>query len=40
MNRHRNDKPYLLMPVGDAAENVMVPDIKRKEKEEVIVRYS
>jgi iodotyrosine deiodinase len=40
LNRPKNEKPYLLIPVGYPAENVMVPDIKRKEKEEVIVRYS
>lgn len=39
LNRPVNEKPFLLIPVGYPAENVMVPDIKRKEKEQVIVNY-
>ena len=37
LNRPVNEKPFLLIPVGYPAEDVMVPDIKRKELEEVIV---
>ena len=40
LNRPKNEKPYLLIPVGYPAENVMVPDIKRKGKGEVIVHYT
>ncbi|MDP3557221.1 MAG: nitroreductase family protein [Bacteroidota bacterium] len=39
LNRPENEKPYLLIPVGYPAENVMVPDIKRKEIKDVIVHY-
>ena len=37
LNQPVNEKPFLLIPVGYPAEDVMVPDIKRKELEEVIV---
>ncbi|MBT33998.1 MAG: nitroreductase family protein [Thalassobius sp.] len=39
LDRPKNEKPYLLIPVGYAPENATVPDIKRKSKEEVIVFY-
>jgi iodotyrosine deiodinase len=39
LNRPVNEKPFLLIPVGYPAENVMVPDIKRKEAANVIVHY-
>ena len=39
LNRPVNEKPFLLIPIGYPAENVMVPDIKRKEKDKVIVHY-
>ncbi|WP_348970574.1 hypothetical protein [Chondrinema litorale] len=39
LNRPKNEKPYLLIPVGYAPENAKVPDIKRKSKDEVIVFY-
>jgi iodotyrosine deiodinase len=39
LNRPVNEKPFLLIPVGYPANNVMVPDIQRKSKEEVIVHY-
>ncbi|HVW95588.1 MAG TPA: nitroreductase family protein [Mucilaginibacter sp.] len=39
LGRSENEKPYLLIPVGYAAEDVTVPDIKRKAREEVIVHY-
>jgi nitroreductase len=35
LNRPSNEKPFLLLPVGYAAENCLVPDIKRKKLEEV-----
>ena len=37
LNRPANEKPYLLIPVGYPAENVMVPDIKRKEIGEIVL---
>ncbi len=39
LQRPINEKPFLLIPVGYPAENVMVPDIKRKPKDKVIVNY-
>jgi iodotyrosine deiodinase len=39
LNRPENEKPFLLIPIGYPAENVMVPDIKRKSAEDVIIHY-
>lgn len=39
LNRPDNEKPFLLIPVGYPAEECWVPDIKRKELEEVCVFY-
>lgn len=39
LNRPENERPFLLIPVGYPAENVAVPDLKRKTKEEVIHYY-
>ena len=39
LNRPVNEKPYLLIPVGYAAEECWVPDIKRKELNEVAQFY-
>ncbi len=39
LDRPENEKPYLLIPIGYPTDNVMVPDIKRKTKENVIVYY-
>jgi iodotyrosine deiodinase len=39
LNRPINEKPYLLIPVGYPAENTMVPDLKRKELNEICVYY-
>jgi len=36
LNRPKNEKPYLLIPVGYPAEDAKVPDISKKEFEEVI----
>ena len=36
LNRPKNEKPYLLIPVGLPAENTKVPDIKKKELNEVM----
>lgn len=39
LNRPANEKPFLLVPVGYAAEECWVPDIKRKELKEVSKWY-
>ena len=39
LNRPVNEKPFLLIPVGFAAEECWVPDIKRKELNEVAIFY-
>ena len=36
LDRPENEKPFLLIPIGYPAENTMVPDLKRKEEEQVI----
>lgn len=35
LNRPENEKPYLLIPVGQLADECWVPDIKRKSLEEI-----
>ncbi len=37
LNRPDNERPYLLLPVGYAADNCYVPDIQRKTLDEVSV---
>lgn len=39
LNRPENEKPFLLIPVGYPADECWVPDIKRKELEEICVFY-
>ncbi len=39
LNRPENETPYLLIPVGLPAENVQVPNIKRKGLEDISERY-
>lgn len=39
LNRPSNERPYLLIPVGYPAEDATVPDIKRKDKEEVLLWF-
>ncbi|CAN5784090.1 nitroreductase family protein [soil metagenome] len=39
LNRPENEKPFLLVPVGYAAEECLVPDIQRKPMEEICVLY-
>lgn len=39
LNRPANEKPFLLIPVGYAADECWVPDIKRKSLEEISVWY-
>ncbi len=39
LNRPANEKPFLLLPVGYPAQEVEVPDLKRKSLEEVAVWY-
>ncbi len=39
LNRPENEKPFLLLPVGYPAEECWVPDLQRKELEEVSAWY-
>ncbi|MFY0673041.1 MAG: nitroreductase family protein [Bacteroidia bacterium] len=39
LERPENERAFLLIPVGYAAENAEVPDIKRKELDEISVWY-
>jgi len=39
LKRPENEKPYLLIPVGYAAKECWVPDLKRKKLEEIAVWY-
>jgi iodotyrosine deiodinase len=39
LNRPANEKPYLLVPVGYAAEECWVPDLQRKELKNIAVFY-
>ena len=39
LNRPENEKPFLLIPVGYAADVVKVPDLERKTIDQVMVRY-
>jgi len=39
LNRPENERPYLLIPVGYPAEDVKVPDLKRKELAEICKWY-
>jgi nitroreductase len=39
LNRPENEKPFLLIPVGYAADECWVPDLKRKELNEVAQFY-
>lgn len=40
LNRPENERPFLLIPIGYPAEDAMVPDIKRKNLNEIAVFYS
>ncbi len=37
LGRPKNEKPYLLIPVGYPASDAVVPQIERKSLEEVLV---
>ena len=39
LDRPTNERPYLLIPVGYPPEHALVPDLKRKELDEVMVLY-
>jgi nitroreductase len=39
LQRPENEKPFLLVPVGYPAEEMWVPDLKRKSLEQVSVWY-
>jgi hypothetical protein len=35
LDRPKNEKPYILFPVGYAADDAIVPDLRRKSLDEV-----
>jgi len=39
LKRPENEKPFLLLPVGYPAENCEVPDLKRKEFDEIAIYF-
>ncbi|MFN5169357.1 MAG: nitroreductase family protein [Cyclobacteriaceae bacterium] len=39
LNRPENERPFLLIPVGYPAPNALVPDIRRKSVEDLVVEY-
>lgn len=39
LERPENEKPYLLIPVGYPKDGALIPDIKRKNKQDVIKYY-
>ena len=39
LNRPENEKPFLLIPIGYAADDAEVPDLKRKPLDEIAVFY-
>jgi iodotyrosine deiodinase len=39
LNRPQNEKPFLLIPVGYAADDCLVPDIMRKSLDQIMVKY-
>lgn len=39
LNRPENERPFLLIPVGYPADEVFVPDLRRKKLEEVVQYY-
>ena len=39
LNRPENEKPFLLIPVGFPSEGTFVPELKRKELDEIAVFY-
>jgi nitroreductase len=39
LNRPENEKPFLLIPVGYAADEAWVPDLKRKSEDQYMVWY-
>jgi hypothetical protein len=39
LNRPENERPFLLISVGKPSDSMMVPDLKRKTKSEIIEYY-
>lgn len=39
LKRSENERPFLLIPVGYPAEDVLVPDLKRKSADEIMVIF-
>jgi len=40
LKRPANERPFLLIPVGHPAENAQIPDLKRKDLDEIAVYYT
>lgn len=40
LKRPENEKPFLLLPVGYPSDTTLIPDLKRKAAEEVILYYN
>lgn len=40
LDRPSNERPFLLIPVGYPADGHQVPDIKRKEQQQILTEYS
>jgi len=40
LERPRNEKPFVLLPVGYPADNVLVPDIKKKNLDQILQHVS
>lgn len=38
LERPENERPYVLIPIGYAAEGCVVPDLRRKPLDEILVR--
>ena len=38
--RPENEKPFLLIPIGYPSENALIPDIKRKTIDQIMVKYN
>ncbi|HEY6962132.1 MAG TPA: nitroreductase family protein [Gaiellaceae bacterium] len=39
LGRPENERPFILMPVGYPADDAVVPDIRRKPLDDIVVRY-
>jgi iodotyrosine deiodinase len=39
LGRPDNERPFILIPVGYPANDAVVPDLRRKPLDEIVVRY-